>query len=146
MHPRSWTQPLGCTLMKKTGRKNHRYSAKFKICAILDMRKNHLCYEETVRKYWPNLTRLEAHNHVKTLQRWERIYLEEGEKGLMEERRGRARGGKKGRPPKLAKSVEEDLIAENQRLRMEIAYIKKLSALVLANEQAKRNKRRSSQN
>ena len=55
------------------------------------MRKNHLCYEETVRKYWPNLTRLEAHNHVKTLQRWERIYLEEGEKGLMEERRGRAR-------------------------------------------------------
>ena len=110
------------------------------------MRKNHLCYEETVRKYWPNLTRLEAHNHVKTLQRWERIYLEEGEKGLMEERRGRARGGKKGRPPKLAKSVEEDLIAENQRLRMEIAYIKKLSALVLANEQAKRSKRRSSQN
>ena len=94
VYPRSWTQPLGCALMKKTGRKNHRYSAKFKICAILDMRKNHLCYEETVRKYWPNLTRLEAHNHVKTLQRWEQIYLEE-EKGLMEERRGRAWRGKK---------------------------------------------------
>ncbi len=27
---------------------------------------------------------------------------------------------KKGRPPKLDKKVEEDLIAENQRLRMEI--------------------------
>ena len=38
------------------------------------------------------------------------------------------------RPPKLDKKVEEDLIAENQRLRMEIEYIKKLSALVLAEE------------
>lgn len=38
------------------------------------------------------------------------------------------------RSPKLDKKVEEDLIAENQRLRMEIEYIKKLSALVLAEE------------
>ena len=28
------------------------------------------------------------------------------------------------RPPKLDKKVEEDLIVENQRLRMEIEYIK----------------------
>ena len=71
------------------------------------------------------------------LQRWERIYLEEGAEGLMKERRGRvcAAGGiRKGRPPKLDKKVEEDLIAENQRLRMEIEYLKKLSALVLAEE------------
>ena len=39
-----------------------------------------------------------------------------------------------GRPPKLDKKIEEDLIAENQRLRMEIEYLKKLSALVLAEE------------
>ena len=42
---------------------------------------------------------------------------------------------KRGRPPKLDKQVEEDLIAENQRLKMEIEYLKKLSALVLAEEQ-----------
>ena len=79
------------------------------------------------------------------VQRWERIYLEEGAKGLMKERRGRAckaSGTRKGRPPKLDKKVEEDLIAENQRLRMEIEYLKKLSALVLADEQ-KNGKRRS---
>ena len=79
------------------------------------------------------------------LQRWERIFLEEGAEGLMKERRGRASkasGSNKGRPPKLDKKVEEDLIAENQRLRMEIEYIKKLSALVLADEQ-KNGKRRS---
>ena len=52
-----------------------------------------------------------------------------------------------GRPPKnrnfrepLDKSVEEDLIAENQRLRMELEYLKKLSALVLADEQEKNKK------
>ncbi len=79
------------------------------------------------------------------IQRWERIYLEEGAEGLMKERRGRAcsaGGTRKGRPPKLDKKVEEDLIAENQRLRMEIEYLKKLSALVLAEEQ-KNGKKRS---
>lgn len=55
----------------------------------------------------------------------------------MKERRGRAckaSGTRKGGAPKLDKKVEEDLIAENQRLRMEIEYLKKLSALVLAEE------------
>ena len=55
----------------------------------------------------------------------------------MKERRGRAckaSGTRKGRPAKLDKKVEEDLIAENQRFRMEIEYLKKLSALVLAEE------------
>ena len=43
----------------------------------------------------------------------------------MKERRGRANhtsGAKRGRPPKPDKNAEEDLIAENQRLRMEIEY------------------------
>ena len=47
--------------------------------------------------------------------------------GLMKERRGRvcrASGTRKGRPPKLDKKEEEDLIAENQRLKMEIEYLK----------------------
>lgn len=37
-----------------------------------------------------------------------------------------------GCPPKLDKKVEEDLVAENQLLRMDIDYLKNLSALVLA--------------
>lgn len=65
----------------------------------------------------------------------------------MKERRGRIRidSPKRGRPPKLDKQVEEDLIAENQRLRMEIGYLKKLSALVLADEQKNSKKRFSPQ-
>lgn len=36
----------------------------------------------------------------------------------------------KPRKKKLSKEIEEDLIAENQKLRMENEYLKKLSALV----------------
>ena len=96
------------------------------------MREHRMGYRETVRKYW-DVSKGQEANYKNAVQRWERIYLEEGAEGLMKERRGRAgaaSGTKKGRPPKLDKKVEEDLIAENQRLRMEIEYLKKLDALV----------------
>ena len=123
--------------MGKTGRENRRYSTEFKMCVIMDMREHRLSYKETVRKYWEGSKGKEA-NYVKQIQLWERIFLEEGAEGLMKERRGRAckaSGSNKGRPPKLDKKVEEDLIAENQRLRMEIEYLKKLDALVRKREQ-----------
>ena len=110
----------------------------------MDMRENHLGYRETVRKYWETTSRSEEELYKDTLKRWERIYLEEGAEGLMKERRGKASassGTRKGRPPKLDKKVEEDLIAENQRLRMEIEYLKKLDALVRKREQEEEKKR-----
>ena len=130
--------------MGKTGRENRRYSTEFKICVIMDMREHHLGYKETVRKYW-DISKGQEDNYKNIVKRWERIFLEEGAEGLMKERRGRAckaSGSNKGRPPKLDRKVEEDLLAENQRLRMEIEYLKKLSALVLAEEQ-KNGKKRS---
>lgn len=111
--------------MSKKGQKQKRYSAEFKIGVIMEMREHQLGYRETARKY--NLTITSEASAANMVQRWERIYLQEGAEGFMEERRGR---GSKGRPPKLDKKVEEDLIAENQRLRMEIEYLKKLDALV----------------
>ena len=122
--------------MSKKGQQYKNYSSEFKIGVIMDMREHHLGYCETVRKYW-DVSNGKEDNYKNAVQRWERIYLEEGAEGLMKERRGRAcaaSGTRKGRPPKLDKKVEEDLIAENQRLRMEIEYLKKLSALVLAEE------------
>ena len=116
--------------MAKKGQIFKRHSAEFKISVILDMREHRFGYVETARKYGiPN---------YRVIQRWERIFLEEGAEGLMKERRGRAcaaSGTKKGRPPKLDPKVEEDLIAENQRLRMEIEYLKKLDALVREREE-----------
>lgn len=122
--------------MGRNSSKNKNYSAEFKIGVIMDMQEHHLGYRETARKYW-EVSRGQDLNYINTVKRWERIFLEEGVQGLMKERRGRAcstDGIRKGRPPKLNKTDEEDLIAENQRLRMEIEYIKKLSDLVLAEE------------
>ena len=127
--------------MGKRERKNKNYSSEFKIRVIMDMREHCLGYKETVRKYW-DISKGQEDNYKNIVKRWERIFLEEGAEGLMKERRGKSYGSKKGRPPKLDKKVEEDLIAENQRLRMEIEYLKKLSALVLAEEQ-KNGKKRS---
>ena len=127
--------------MGKTGRKNKNYSPEFKIRVIMDMREHRLSYHETVRKY--ELGNGQTGGARLMVQRWERIFLEEGAEGLMKERRGKNNtSAKRGRPPKLDRKVEEDLIAENQRLRMEIEYLKKLSALVLAEEQ-KNGKKRS---
>ena len=75
----------------------------------------------------------------KRVQDWERIYLEEGPEGFRIERRGRSSSG---RPKKLPKEVEEDLLAEVQRLRAENDYLKNLQALVLEDERRQRRKRR----
>jgi transposase len=105
------------------------FSGKFKQKVIEDIRTNHLSYREAMKKY--------GIGGKMSIQKWERIYLEQGPEGLYIERRGR---GSPGRPPKLDKQVEKDLIAENQRLRAENDYLKKLHALVL--EEERRDRRR----
>ena len=99
------------------------YSGKFKQDVVEYMHTNHLSATMTATKF--NLA------NESTVLRWERIYYEEGPQGLYEEKRGRKKNmSSKPRKKKLSKEVEEDLIAENQRLRMENAYLKKLQALV----------------
>ena len=136
--------------MKRKKEWNTKYSPELKISVILDMRNNHLGYRETARKY--NLG-----NNVcqgkELARKWERIYLEEGEAGFYIERRGRTTkmdNSKKGRPRKkpLDKQVENDLIAElqklkeeNQYLRAENEYLKKLNALVQERVERERKKK-----
>ena len=132
----------GAFLMEKSKRRNKKYSPEFKISVILDMREHELGYRETARKY--NLGSCE--NQGKNLIRdWERVYLEEGEIGFMVERRGRTSAGRPRKEP-IATEIENDLIAENQRLRernedleMELEYLKKLDALIQAEEQKKKH-------
>ena len=99
------------------------YSGEFKQNVIEYMHTNHLSYQETAIHF--NIAGAEVIN------RWERIYYEEGPQALYEERRGRNKNmSSKPRKKKLSKENEEDLIEEVQRLRMENAYLKKLQALV----------------
>ena len=110
---------------------NKRYTPEFKQLVVETMHKEKLSYCETARRFEVNSdTRIKA---------WERIYLEEGPEGFALERRGRS---SKGRPRKLPKEVEEDLLAEVQRLRAENDYLKNLQALVLEDERRQRKKRR----
>lgn len=132
--------------MSRKKKINTKYSPEFKISVIMDMRENHLSYRETVRKYW-GVRNGQERNYINRLKLWERIFLEKGAAGLMTERRGK-KNTDSPKKQSLDKSVEDDLIAENQRLKernqyleAEIEYIKKLSALVYAEEQ-KSGKRR----
>ncbi len=100
-------------------KKGQIYPGDFKKKVVEDVRKNRLSYSEAIRKY--------EIGGAYTIQKWERIYLEEGPEGLYKDRRGTKSTGRK---PLMDKKVEQDLIEENQRLRAEIDYIKKLNALV----------------
>ena len=121
---------MGCFSMPK-GVPNKRYTGEFKQMVVESMMRDKLSYKETARQHDIPCD--------KRVADWERIYLMEGPEGLYIERRGR---GSKGRPTKLPKEVEEDLLKEVQRLRAENAYLKKLQALVLEEERHKSKKQR----
>ena len=109
---------------------NKRYTPEFKKMVIETMIEEKLSYRETARRF--------EVSSDKQIRSWERIYLEEGPEGFAIERRGRRSTG---RPKKLPKQVEEDLLAEVQRLRAENDYLKNLQALVLEDERRQRRKR-----
>ena len=93
------------------------------------MMKEKLSYRETARRF--------EVRGAQQIINWERIYLAEGPEGLAIERRGHGSG----RPRKLPKEGEEDLLAEVQRLRAENDYLKNLQALVLEDERHQHKKR-----
>ena len=84
---------------------NKRYTPEFKKLVVETMQKEKLSYRETARQF-------EISDH-KQVTAWERIYLTEGPEGFAVERRGRSSKGRSGTQPK---EVEEDLLAEVQRL------------------------------
>ena len=107
------------------------YDGNFKQNVVEYMHTNHLSATETA-----------VHFRIQTyvVLKWERIYYEEGPQALYEEYRGRKKNMSSKTKKKLSKELEEDLIAENQRLRMENEYLKKLNALV--QERIKRENKR----
>ena len=104
--------------------KHGSYDGDFKVYVIEYMHKNHISLFQAAATFGiPNDA---------TVGKWERIYYEEGPQALYRDNRGRPSKMKSSKPKKkkLEKTVEEDLIAEVQRLRMENEYLKKLNALV----------------
>lgn len=120
-------------LIMKTGN----YSSIFKVNAVKYMHENHLSISEASA----NL----GIPSDATLLKWERIYYEEGEEGLLVERRGRPKKSMSKNttknPKDFSKVIEEDLIAEVQRLRAENAYLKKYNALVQEKQRSQAKKK-----
>ena len=116
--------------------KHGAYSGKFKIDAVEYMHNNKLSIKEAS-------ARLGIPSHS-TLLKWERIYYNQGEDGLLKVNRGRPRKNmtKKTEEVKLPKKTEEDLIEEVQRLRAEVAYLKKYNALVQKEERLEQARKR----
>ena len=112
------------------GKPNKRYTPEFKKLVVETMMKEKLSYRETARRF--------EVRGAQQIINWERIYLSEGPEALAIERRGR---GSSGRPRKLPKEGEEDLLAEVLRLRAENEYLKNLQALVLEDERRQHKKR-----
>ena len=108
---------------------NKRYTPEFKKMVVETMQEEKISYRKAAKQF-------EINDH-KLVATWERIYLTEGAEGFAIERRGRGSKGRK----QLPKEAEEDLLAEVQRLRAEVEYLKNLQALVLEDERHQHKKR-----
>ncbi len=115
-----------------------KYSAEFKKFVIIDMITNKLGYNEIQRKY-----EIKG-NH--TVQDWEKIYLKEGESGLMATCNNKPQN--KNTKAKKKTTKQQDVVEltnvngeietkdeKIQRLEMEVAYLKKLRALIQSGEE-----------
>lgn len=129
--------------MGKTGRTCKKYSTEFKLSVILDLVQNNLNYREVIRRHWNTSSRREEDSYRPTVRDWHRIYLEYGEAGFM---------AKRGRPKKpevnyeKIKNTDPTELSNEELLQLvvyqqaEIAYLKKLKALVQAEEQKKKQR------
>ena len=115
------------------------YSAEFKLQVLKRMWREELSFSQTVHLF--NLR-----GGVGVVSNWQRKYYEGGITALTPKPRGRPKKMKPATPPQSsnvqpteAKTLEE-LQRENEYLRAEVAYLKKLDALVRAKQQAVQTK------
>lgn len=135
----SWVMSYRVHGIRGIRKKSTSYSAAFKLKVLRDMWENELSYGQAAAKFD---IRSEGN-----LSLWERQYRASGLAGLIPRQRGRP---KMPRPTlNIANKKDEDktreeLIAELNQLRMEVAYGKKLDALVQAKKEAALAKKRNS--
>lgn len=110
------------------------YDGNFKLNVVEYMHEKNLSANETAIHF-----NLSGGNIV---CKWERIYYEEGPYFLFEENRGRKKkmnNNKHNKP--INKMSKEELLEENEYLRMENAYLKKLHALIQERDNPQKKKK-----
>lgn len=116
------------------------YSARFKLSVLKRMWRQELSYSQVVALF-------DLRGGTGVVSNWERQYHEGGLDALEPKPRGRPKKMKTPEPPKVAVPPEdtrtlEELRKENEYLRAEVAYLKKLDALVRAQRLAAPKKRK----
>jgi transposase len=115
---------------------NQNYTVDFKLKVLQSIDKNFLSLNDTCLKF-----------NIPTSSvfiKWKRDYANFGLEGLQPKQKGRAKsmGNIKRKKHKSDKPLtrEEELLLENEALRCELDYLKKLQALILAEEKVKKLK------
>lgn len=118
------------------------YSAEFKLRVLKHMWREELSFTQTIHLF--NLR-----GGAGVVSSWQRKYHDGGIAALIPKPRGRLKQMKPPKPikpasaqPTEAKTLEE-LQRENEYLRAEVAYLKKLDALVRAKQQVAQTKQKS---
>lgn len=121
-------------------KKSSKYSSEFKLSVLQHMWDNHLSITQVAAKF-----DIRSHSSVGI---WERAYRDGGVGALTSRRRGAQKSmvilvPKSDSPPNRDHRSHEELVAEVDQLRMELAYLKKLEALVQTQpKQAPKKKRK----
>ena len=122
---------VGKEVFLSMGSKRRTYDQETKLAAVLDFLEGGLTKPDVMAKH--------AIASPSALESWIRAYRKGGPAALEPKPKGRPRkaGGEAGR----ALTREQELEAENRRLRAEVAYLKKLRALEAAKRAPGRNAR-----
>lgn len=121
-------------------RKSSKYTAEVKLSVLQHMWDNHLSVTQAAARF-------DIRHHA-MVGMWERAYRDGGVEALASRPRGRPKSmatsvPKTDSPPDEDRRSREELLAEVNQLRMELAYLKKLEALVQARpKQAPKKKRK----
>jgi transposase len=133
-----WYRTHGATgLATKTGQ----YSAEFKLTLLQYMWDNALSYTKVAAVF--NL------RSVQSVANWERRYRANGAQALEHARKSlpivpHTSPTPAAPSPDDDKRTRDDLLKENERLRMEVAYLKKVDALLQAKKNSATRKKRKS--
>jgi transposase len=125
---------------KALRKKFSHYDASFKMAVLQQMWRDELSYGQ--------VTALFDIRGAGSVARWERLYHDGGTDALAPRPRGRPPKMTASQPPKNTDEAapdtrtREDLLKENEYLRAEVAYLKKLDALLREKKRAAQKKKR----
>lgn len=136
-----WVAAYGQHGLSGLRKKFSHYSAQFKLTVLRRMQQEELSATQAIALF-------DIRGGAGVVTHWQRLYHEKGLAGLQPQPRGRPKKMTVPESPKCADTLpsptqsREELEQEVQYLRAEVAYLKKLRALLQAKEQAAQKKRK----